>query len=181
MSDLDKMRHEPPRTTEQVAAGTTPPPPPGQPNPAVIEEVGSRALSDALRSSFVIVKILMVGLVILFFFSGIFTVPSQERAIILRFGKPVGSGAEQLLGPGLHGSCPRPIDEIVRIPSGEVQTVNSSAGWYQTTPEQEAAGNEQATTSTLNPAVDGYTLTSDGNIIHVRASVRYRISEPLNY
>lgn len=181
MSDLDKMRHEPPRTTEQVAAGTTPPPPPGQPNPTVVEEVGSRALSDALRSSFVIVKILMVGLVILFFFSGIFTVPSQERAIILRFGKPVGTGDQQLLGPGLHWSFPSPIDEVVRIPIGEVQTVNSSAGWYQTTPEQEAAGNEQPSYGTLNPAVEGYTLTSDGNIIHVRASVRYRISEPLNY
>lgn len=178
MSDLDKMRHEPPRTTEQVAAGTTPPPPSG---PAVVEEVGSRALSDALRSSFVIVKILMIGLVILFFFSGIFTVPSQERAIILRFGKPVGTGEEQLLGPGLHWSFPNPIDEVVRIPIGEVQTVRSSAGWYQTTPEQEAAGNEQPQTSTLNPAVDGYTLTSDGNIVHVRADVRYRISEPLNY
>ena len=175
------MRHEPPRTTEQVAAGTTPPPPPGNPNRDVVEEVGSRALSDALRSSFVIVKILMVGLVILFFFSGIFTVPSQERAIILRFGKPVGSGEEQLLGPGLHWSFPSPIDEVVRIPIGEVQTVNSTAGWYQTTPEQEAAGNEQPSYGTLNPAVDGYTLTSDGNIVHVRASVRYRISEPLNY
>ncbi|MGZ8921334.1 MAG: protease modulator HflK [Limisphaerales bacterium] len=175
------MRHEPPRTTEQAAAGTTPPPPPGQPNPAVVEEVGSRALTDALRSSFVIVKILMAGLVILFFFSGIFTVPSQERAIILRFGKPVGSTEEQLLGPGLHWSFPSPIDEIVRIPIGEVQTVRSSAGWYQTTPEQEAAGNEQPSYGTLNPAVDGYTLTSDGNIIHVRARVDYRISEPLNY
>lgn len=181
MSDLDKMRHEPPRTTEQVAAGTTPPPPPGQPTPAVVEEVGSRALSDALRSSFVIVKILMIGLVILFFFSGIFTVPSQERAIILRFGKPVGSGEDQLLGPGLHWSFPSPIDEVVRIPIGEVQTVRSTAGWYQTTPEQEASGNEQPLTGTLNPAVDGYTLTSDGNIVHVRAEVRYRISEPLNY
>ena len=181
MSDLDKMRHEPPRTTEQVAAGTTPPPPPGQPNPAVIEEVGSRALADALRSSFVIVKILMVGLVILFFFSGIFTVPSGERAIILRLGRPVGAGDQQLLGPGLHWSFPSPIDEIVRIPIGEILTVTSSAGWYQTTPEQEAAGNEQPSTGTLNPAVDGYTLTSDGNIIHMRATVRYRIAEPLNY
>src|SRR5688572_16166968 len=181
MSDLDKMKHEPPRTTEQVAAGTTPPPPPGNPNSVVVEEVGSRALSDALRSSFVIVKILMVALVILFFFSGIFTVPSQERAIVLRFGKPVGSGDQQLKGPGLHWAFPSPIDEVVRIPIGEVQTVRSTAGWYQTTPEQEAAGNEQAQTGTLNPAVDGYTLTSDGNIIHVRADVRYRISEPLNY
>lgn len=180
MSD-DLNRHEPPRTTEQVAAGTTPPPPPANPNPMVVEEAGSRALADALRSSFVIVKILMVGLVILFFFSGIFTVPSQERAIVLRFGKPLGAGEQQLLGPGLHWSFPRPIDEVVRIPIGEIQTVTSTAGWYQTTPEQEAAGNEQAQTSTLNPAVDGYTLTADGNIIHARATVRYRISEPLNY
>ncbi|HEX7859649.1 MAG TPA: protease modulator HflK [Verrucomicrobiae bacterium] len=181
MSELDKMRHEPPRTTEQVAAGTTPPPPTGNPNPAVVEEVGSRALSDALRSSFVIVKILMVALVILFFFSGIFTVPSGERAIILRFGRAVGTGDQQLLGPGLHWAFPSPIDEVVRIPIGEVQTVRSTAGWYQTTPEQEAAGNEQAQTGTLNPAVDGYTLTSDGNIIHVRTDVRYRIAQPLNY
>src|SRR5687768_16420766 len=122
MSD-DLMKHEPPRTTEQVAAGTTPPPP-GQ-TPAPVEAVGSRALSDALRSSFAIVKILMVGLVILFFFSRIFTVPSQERAIILRLGKPVGTGEQQLLGPGLHWSFPSPIDEVVRIPIGEIQTVNS--------------------------------------------------------
>jgi membrane protease subunit HflK len=180
MSD-DLKKHEPPRTTEQVAAGTTPPLPPGNPIPMAVEEAGSRALADALRSSFVIVKILMVGLVILFFFSGIFTVPSQERAIVLRFGKPVGAGEDQLLGPGLHWSFPSPIDEVVRIPIGEIQTVTSTAGWYQTTPEQEAAGNEQPSYGTLNPAVDGYTLTSDGNIIHVRATVRYRISEPLNY
>lgn len=180
MSD-DFNRHEPPRTTEQVAARTTPPPPPANPNPMVVEEAGSRALADALRSSFVIVKILMIGLVILFFFSGIFTVPSQERAIILRFGKPVGVGDQQLVGPGLHWSFPSPIDEVVRIPIGEIQTVTSTAGWYMTTPEQEAAGNEQPSYGTLNPAVDGYTLTSDGNIIHARATVRYRISEPLNY
>src|SRR6185369_1034270 len=34
---------------------------------------------------------------------------------------------------------------------------------------------------TLNPAVDGYTITSDGNIIHIRAILRYRITEPLKY
>jgi modulator of FtsH protease HflK len=185
MSALDKMKHEPPRTTEQVAAGTTPPPPTGSPAPEVVEEAGSRALADALRSSFVIVKFLMVALVILFFFSGIFTVPSQERAIILRFGKPVGAGPEQLRGPGLHWAFPSPIDEVVRIPISEVQSVTSRAGWFQTTPEQEAAGgmtgNDQPSSGTLNPAVDGYTITGDGNIIHARATVRYRISDPLNY
>jgi membrane protease subunit HflK len=181
MSDLDKFKHEPPRTTEQAATGGPAPSPTAHPNPAVLEEAGTRALADALRSSFVIVKILMVGLVVLFFFSGIFTVPSQERAIILRFGKPVGVGEQQLLGPGLHWSFPSPIDEIVRIPIGEVQTVESAAGWYQMTPEERASGQEAPGGFTLNPAVDGYTITSDGNIIHVRAIIRYRITDPLNY
>src|SRR6476620_8291378 len=135
MSDLDKMKHEPPRTTEQVVAGAVPPSPNPNPDPGVIEEAGSRALSEALRSSFVIVKVLMVGLVVLFFFSGIFTLPSGERAIILRFGKPVGVGAQQLLGRGLHWSFPSPIDEVVRIPISEVQSVRSTAGWYQVTRE----------------------------------------------
>ncbi|HEV8544629.1 MAG TPA: protease modulator HflK [Verrucomicrobiae bacterium] len=177
------MKHEPPRTTEQVAAGTPPPPPPADPNPTVIEEAGSRALTEALRSSFVIVKILMVGLVVLFFASGIFTVPSQQRAMILRFGKPMGLGPAQLIGPGLHFSFPAPIDEVVRIPVGELQSARSTAGWFQTTAESEASGQDEKDTGnmTLNPAVDGYTITGDGNIIHARATISYRITDPLNY
>jgi membrane protease subunit HflK len=181
MSDLDKMKHEPPRTTEQAAAGTPPPPPPAHPNPAVVEEAGSRALAEALRSSFVIVKVLMVLLVIAFFASGIFTVPSQEQAIVLRFGRPVGVGKDQLLGPGLHFSLPYPIDEVVRIPIGTILSANSTAGWYQTTPEAEAANQEAPPNMTLNPAADSYTLTADGNIIHARATVQYHIVEPLRF
>src|SRR5688572_9182308 len=75
------------------------PPPPPAPERAQ-EDAGSLALAEALRSSFAIVKILMVILVLAFFASGIFTVSSQQRAIKLRFGKPVGTGPDQLLGPG---------------------------------------------------------------------------------
>src|SRR5207249_4978338 len=67
--------------------------------PEVAEDAGTQALSEALRSSFVIVKVLMVGLVIVFMCSGVFTVPSQKKAIILRFGKPVGIGEKMLLEP----------------------------------------------------------------------------------
>ena len=52
-------------------------------------DAGSQALSEALRSSFGIVKILMVILVGVFIFSGVFQVGPQERAILLRFGKPL--------------------------------------------------------------------------------------------
>jgi membrane protease subunit HflK len=169
---------------QPVASPSPPPGPAAGPAPGTgpdLEDAGSRALSEALRSSFGVVKVIMVLLVIVFFASGVFTVPSQQRAIILRMGKPVGAGEQQLLGPGLHWSYPAPIDEIVRIPIAEIQTVSSTAGWYQTSKEAEEAGQEPEPGASLNPAVDGYTITSDANIIHVRADLQYRIQRPLDY
>jgi modulator of FtsH protease HflK len=55
-------------------------------------DAGSQALAEALRSSFAIVKIVMVLMVWIFFRFGIFPGRPQEKAVILRFGKPVGEG-----------------------------------------------------------------------------------------
>ena len=70
--------------------------------PVTAEDAGSQAMAEALRSSFAIVKVVMVVLVILFLASGIFQVGPAEKAIVLRFGKPIGTGEQALLGPGLH-------------------------------------------------------------------------------
>ena len=146
--------------------------------PEVSDDANSQALSDALRSSFVIVKVVMVLLVLAFLSTGMVTVGPQEKAMILRFGKPVGEGDAALLGPGLHWAFPPPIDEVVKIPIGQVQTVRSTVGWYQTTAAMEAANSEPEPRNSLNPLADSYVLTADGNIIHVRGTLRYRISEP---
>jgi membrane protease subunit HflK len=152
-----------------------------EPERPAAEDASTQALEEALRSSFRIVKVLMIGLVIVFVASGVFTVKPNEVAVRLRFGKPAGVGAEQLLQPGLHWALPAPIDEIVRIPVGQSHSVRSTVGWYQITPEEEQAGNLPPPRPTLVPGADGYTLTADGNILHVRATVRYRISDPLAY
>ncbi len=157
----------------------TPGSPAAPPPPEVTEDARSQALAEALRSSFTIVKLLMIGLVVVFFGSGFFTVGPQERAIKLRFGKPVDEDDKALLGPGAHWAWPSPIDEVVRIPMGQVQTAPSTIGWYATTSLKEAAGSEQEPGPSLNPAIDGYLLTGDQNIIHVRGNVLYRISEPV--
>jgi modulator of FtsH protease HflK len=145
------------------------------------QDAGSQALSEALRSSFAIVKIVMLLMVLAFFSSGFFTVGSQEKAVILRFGKPVGEGQKALLNAGLHWSLPYPIDEVVKIPITEQQIVMSTVGWYFTTPEQELSGEELGAGQSLNPAIDGYVLTADRNIIHTRATLRYHIDEPMDY
>src|ERR1041385_35480 len=137
-------------------------------------DAGSQALSEALRSSFGIVQVLMLILFVVFCFSGFFQVGPQERAIRLRFGKPVGQGAEALLKPGLYPSWPYPIDESVKVSITGLQKVTSSVGWFAITPEQELEGAEPFPGASLNPAMDGYALTADGNIVHTRATLTYR-------
>ncbi|HXR47941.1 MAG TPA: protease modulator HflK [Candidatus Limnocylindrales bacterium] len=152
-----------------------------EPHVAAPEDAGSQALAEALRSSFAIVKFVMVVLVIIFFGSGFFQVGTQEKAIILRFGKPVGEGPQALLGPGLHWSFPYPIDEVVRIPITEIQKVTSTIGWYAVTPEQELTGNLPPAGPSLIPGVDGYVITADRNILHVRATLYYQVDNPVRY
>ena len=154
----------------------TPPSAPLPPEPT--EDAGSQALSEALRSSFAIVKVVLAIMVLVFLASGFFVVQPQEKAVILRVGNPVSKRGKVLLEPGAHWSFPYPIDEVVRIPVGQVQTIRSTVGWYRTTAAMEAAGTLPPAPESLNPAQEGYVLTADGNVIHVKGELRYRIAEP---
>lgn len=159
----------------------TPSVPPQPPTGGAPDDAGSQALADALKSSFGIVRLVMVVLVVLFFVKGIFIVGPQEKAIVLRFGKPLGVGAEALKGPGFYWAMPYPIDEVVRIPISEVQKVTSTVGWYFTTPEMEYNNTEPIPGASLNPAQDGYVITGDQNIVHTRATLNYRIEDPIRF
>lgn len=145
------------------------------------EDASSQALNEALGSSFILVRILGVLLLGAFVFSCVFTVNPNEVAIILRFGKPVGVGPDQLLRQGLHWAFPSPIDEIVRIRNAEAQTVTATNAWYPTDAEMETTKRGPEAMPSLNPGAGGYVLTSDGNILHVRARMTYRVTDPLAY
>src|SRR5437879_4782486 len=154
--------------------------PASAPDPARgVEDASARALSDALRSSFNVVKLLMGALVAAFVLSGVFTVKPNQVAVKLRFGKAVGAG--QLLKPGLHWKFPYPIDDVVYVPVGETHTVTSTAGWYAQTEEEAFRGQKPQPLGMLRAGVDGYTLAGDGDIIHARATLTYRISDPSSY
>jgi membrane protease subunit HflK len=168
MSDEHKHSHD--HAPEPAA----PAPPPVTP-----DDAGSLAMAEALRSSFAIVKFVMVALVILFLASGIFQVGPQEQAVVLRFGKAVGTGQQALLGPGLHWAFPYPIDEVVKIPIRQIQSVRSTIGWFAVTPEQELSGNLPEPGPSLIPSVDGYAITADRNIIHTRATLYYQVDDPI--
>ncbi len=156
-----------------------PPAGPPAPEPPAADDPGAQALSEALRSSFFIVQIIMVLLVIVFLGSGFFTVKEQNKAIKLRLGKPVGEGEGILIGPGLHAAFPRPIDEVTNIPFSSLQHADSSVGWYLN-PEQRAKNlpDPLPAQTSLDPASTvSYMLTADTNIIHLAATATYRITQ----
>lgn len=145
------------------------------------DDASSQALSEALGSSFLIVRVLAVVLAGAFLFSCVFTVNPNEVALVLRFGKPVGTGPAMLRKQGLHWAWPYPIDEIVRIRVGETKTVRAAQAWYAIAPEQEARGELPMAMPAIAPNVEGHTITSDGNILHVRATMKYRVADPVAY
>ncbi len=165
----------------------------GRPVPDELDAAG-KSLSEALRISFIVLKIIMIVLVVAFLASGFKTIGSDEQALVLRFGKIRGVGEERILGPGLHWIFPYPIDEIVKIPVAKKVNLAVNSFWYFQTQEEKLAGGRGRIRpeSPLKPIDDGYCLTrsetqneaiagsdgSDYNIVHSKWQLTYQIVKP---
>ncbi len=176
--------HEPPEPTEQLDAA-------------------GKSLSDALRISFAILKVIMIVLVLAFLASGFKTVGPNEQALVLRFGKIVGTGDEadpRVRGSGPHWIFPYPIDEMVKVPVEEQINLRVDTFWYKQTREDvlgETAKRRERVPEKLNPLTEGYCLTrsqdapapsvlatvltdteaSDYSIVHTLWQVVYQIGD----
>lgn len=154
-------------------------------------DAASRSLAEALRISFIILKVIMVILIVAFLASGFETVGSDEQAIVLRFGKIREAG---LLDPGPHWVFPYPIDEIVKIPVKTKVNLSINSFWYFQT-KQDMLSNARPRVRPgmgLRPLLDGYCLTrsekdaeasagsdgSDYNIVHAKWQLTYQIYDP---
>ncbi len=80
---------------------------------------GSQALAKALRMSFSVLKLVMICVIVLFLFSGVYKVKQNQQAVVLRFGRVLGSGTRAIKHSGLHWALPY-IDEIIRVPAPTV-------------------------------------------------------------
>ncbi|MDH4239603.1 MAG: protease modulator HflK [Phycisphaerae bacterium] len=160
-------------------------------------DAAGKSLSEALRISFVILKIIMIVLVIVFLASGFRVVDPDEKALVLRFGKIQGIGDERLLGPGLHWIFPYPIDKIVKIPVQKKVNLGINSFWhFESDQELESPTKRQVPPSEpLYPTRDGYCITrsekqsaairgvdgSDYNIVHSKWQLIYQIVDPESF
>jgi regulator of protease activity HflC (stomatin/prohibitin superfamily) len=144
----------------------------------------NQSLSDALRKSFSVLKVLMLVLVVLYFLSGLFSVKLGERGVILRFGKIVGAvgGSSQsaVLKPSWYWSWPFPIDEWRTVPVNERQIELSFM--LGLTPKEKSTDKIGMKFGPLAPERDDYIVTGDKNILHVtNLIINYQITNVADY
>ncbi|HUW20552.1 MAG TPA: protease modulator HflK [Sedimentisphaerales bacterium] len=156
-------------------------------------DAAGRSLSEALRISFVILKVIMIVLVLVFLASGFRTVGSDERALVLRLGKIRG-----VLEPGPHWVFPYPIEEIVRIPVAKRLSLPIDSFWYFLRPDEmlpQGPKTRIRVEPTLDPTRDGYCITrsekqsetgfgasgSDYNIVHGKWQLIYQIDDATRF
>jgi regulator of protease activity HflC (stomatin/prohibitin superfamily) len=128
----------------------------GRPRPDELDAAG-RSLSDALRISFAILKVIMVVLVVGFLASGFRTVETGEQGAVLRFGQ-----IQRTEGPGWVWVFPYPIDELIRIPVDKRINLPVNTFWYKETREDimgPATIPRNYRAESLDPLQEGYCLT----------------------
>ena len=151
-------------------------------SPSVELDPAHQSLSDALRVSFWVLKIVMVLLLGVYSFSGVFNVREQEVAVRLRFGKIVGDSGQQVLTPGgPYFAFPFPIEQIVRVSTSPEQVELDREFWYEIDSSGVGLSAMQGKPGPLDPRRDGSLLTGDANIVHARWTATYTVVDPVNF
>jgi modulator of FtsH protease HflK len=104
------------------------------------------------------------ALLALWALSGIVLVPTDQQAVVTRFGAVV----EPRLLPGVHYALPWPVDRVTRLKVNQQQRL--------------VIGGEPAdlVLGTTGPLASQF-LTGDQNIIQMRVVVQYSVSVPADY
>ncbi len=142
------------------------------------------SLSQALRSGFNVLRVLMVILLVAYFLSGWFKVEPGEQGLIVSLGKLRlnSSGASDytgtpVFGPGSYASLPEPFEQQIRI-SGSTQTLPIRTFMYGRGKEDEGkpVAENVPPRDKLDPRVDGTMLSGDRGLSHGLWTIEYRVA-----
>jgi len=169
---------------------------PDKSKPVELDAAG-KSLSEALRISFVILKVIMVVLIIAFLASGFKTVDSDKQALVLRFGKIRGVGEGRILKPRTrpYWIIPYPVERMVKIPVEKKIDLSTRSFWYYLSNERMLSDPSIArdrVLGQLDPKQDGFLISrsekisetisgstgSDYNIVHCKWRLTYQIDNP---
>jgi regulator of protease activity HflC (stomatin/prohibitin superfamily) len=134
------------------------------------EEAAGAALNDALRVSFTFLKIAMMLLLVWYFAQCLFGVDPGEVKFKLRFGEIVRVGEGAVLKPRKLPHVRWPFEEVVAVGTDEQNIILDKDFWPYEDPTERRSG-------VLEVRRDGYLLTGDLNVVHMKLRLRYKVSE----
>jgi regulator of protease activity HflC (stomatin/prohibitin superfamily) len=148
--------------------------------------VWAQSAKIAFRFLFVAVAFIAAGWAV----SNIREVPPDSRAVILRFGSAV-----RQQGAGLLIAWPRPIEQVVILPSADRQIEFrivrfDGPGGGSTASKSQSLGLAAGPIADAIPGFDmsedprlnaGFLLTGDSSVVHLQATLFFQISDPVNY
>ncbi|TFG77105.1 MAG: hypothetical protein E4H23_08970 [Chrysiogenales bacterium] len=140
-----------------------------------------QSLAGALRTSFRLLSVIMVILLIGYILSGLETIDSGDRGAKLRFGRLVGGSPSKpgkVLGEGVCFTWPFPVGEVLVISVQEQQLALDSF-WHYERPGEAALleAEKKPVGEGLRPAYDGSLLTGDQGLVHIKWAITYQVSD----
>jgi len=146
------------------------------------------SLVGALRSSFNVLRVLMIVLVVLYVFSGVFRVEPGQYGVVARFGKlretprPDAKTGPYVFTEGWYPALPEPFDQQIKLSSKTIPLTTTAFLFAN----PEAATTDDlakiiGTSRELQPGVDGAMLTGDKNLSHGRWTVQYHVEDAAKY
>ncbi len=114
-------------------------------------------------------KFIVIGIILLWFLSGIYIVEPDEVGVVTRFGKYVTTTT-----PGPHYHLPVPIESVMKPKVTQIRRVEVGFRSY---------GSSRSFTQgqSRNVPEESLMLTGDENIVDVQFIVQYQIKDPVNY
>jgi len=136
-------------------------------------DAASQSLTNALHMSFRVLTLVMLVLVVLFVSRGFFTVQSDQKVIIERFGR---ADRGLVKDQGVHYALPYPIDKVIPV-WVRTKTMDVNIFWPKMTTEtkEEAVKKGAPEQEFFDGADNGVVLTGDMNLMQGRLQVTYSI------
>ena len=155
----------------------------GQDAPVVAADPARESLVSALQTSFGILRIVMVVLIVLYLASGFFRVNPGQKGLVSRLGElrthTAANGTQTpIFEPDWYWLLPDPFDTKILV-DGQIQSVAITTFMFD---HPEAATSKDLSqivqrSQKLTPGVDGAMLTGDLNLSHGRWEVQYHIDD----
>lgn len=142
-------------------------------------EAANRSLADALKITYRLLQLVMVGLVALFVLSGFQQVNQSETGIRVELGRIKADNLE----PGFQFSLPYPLGEIVKIQRGSQTLELDESFWPSMRPEDRRKSLDEMGVGSpyVEPGKDGSLLTGDNNIAHAQLSIVFSRVKPADF